>query len=54
MNKQIIEAISKAFNRGYSLGKDEVHGFRNKHFIKIALKEEIEDALNKLMFSSND
>jgi len=51
MGKQIIEAISKAFNRGLSVGKDTVHGFDNSHFIKTALKEEIEDALRKLIAS---
>lgn len=49
MSKQIIEAISKAFNRGLGVGKDT--NCINPYFIKKALKEEIEDALRKLSTS---
>lgn len=48
MSKQIIEVISKAFNRGFDVEKDAIHGFGSPHFVKTALKEEIEDALRKL------
>ena len=48
MSKEIIETISKTFNRGYAIGKDSIHGFDHPRFIKSALKEEIEYALRKL------
>ena len=46
MNKQIIEAISKAFNSGYELGKDP--GCINPYYVKEVLKQQIESALRKL------
>lgn len=49
MSKQIIESISKSFNRGLELGKDHVCV---KSRISNALKQEIEDAIRKLSVSS--
>jgi len=44
--KEIIEVVSKAFNRGYEIAKQEIpgDGMHSEHNMKLALKREIEKA----------
>lgn len=54
--KEIIEVVSRAFNRGYDVAKQEIPGDKmySDHNIKSALKEEIEHACKTLNLHCDD